>query len=402
MVLTLPEDFEGAETLEGEKVSVFKANGETEAKVTVPAYGSISLKPAKAQACCEPLVKACKTKEGIRLENDKVTLLIDDRGEITSYVLKENGFEYAKEPMNHLRLFKNTPRIFDAWDIDSNYEVQEIEGARDVETEIGKSEGFIAKVIVKGKIGVSEFTETISLTAGDRVVRVDMDIDWKELHRILKVAFPINVLATEGVNEIQFGYVKRPTHRSRIGDKDRFEVCNHRYSALFDGSHGAGVLNDCKYGIGMKDSTLNLTLLTAASSPEMRADNKRHFFSYGFMGWNGSFEESNIVEEGYRFNIAPVEAKGSSVKTCGFETSNRGIVCEAVKPADDRSKDTIVRLYEAYRSACTVKIRMPLFAEKKVWLCDLLEKREEEVKVNGNEVTLTFAPFEVKTLRVSD
>ena len=40
---------------------------------------------------------------------------------------------------------------------------------------------------------------------------------------------------------MQFGYVERPAHRSKAYDKDRFEVCNHRYSALCDGSHGAAV-----------------------------------------------------------------------------------------------------------------------------------------------------------------
>lgn len=101
------------------------------------------------------------------------------------------------------------------------------------------------------------------LAADGRRVDFVTTVDWHELHRLLKVEFPVSVQASEGINEIQFGYLKRPTHRSRLYDSDRFEVCNQRYSALCDESHGAAVLNDCKYGISMKENALQLTLLRA-------------------------------------------------------------------------------------------------------------------------------------------
>ena len=93
------------------------------------------------------------------------------------------------------------------------------------------------------------------------------EVDWKEMHRLLKAGFPVNVYAENGINEMQFGFVEHPTHRSRAYDKDRFEVCNHRYSALADGAHGAAVLNDCKYGISMNGNALELTLLRAGTCP---------------------------------------------------------------------------------------------------------------------------------------
>ncbi len=401
VTFTLPENFKnGAETAEGKGVTCFEKDGRLEASVTVPAFGNVTLIPSAKALKAEAVARAYAGNDGFRLENDKVSVLVNKNGEIVSYVLKENGMEYAKAPMNRLRLFKSTPRLFDAWDIDSNYEVQECDGARDVVVAIERSEGLTVKLSVSGKIGVSEFRQTLSLTEGDKVVRIDTDIDWKELHRILKASFPVNVLATEGINEIQFGFVKRPTHRSRLGDKDKFEVCNHRYSALCDGSHGAAVLNDCKYGIGMKDSTLELTLLTAAASPEMRADNRKHSFSYGFMGWAGSFEESDVVEEGYRFNIAPVFKKGSCEEKQELRVSEKAVTVEAVKTADDRSGDLVVRLYEAYRTTCTTRIEGEMIRGRKIWLCDLLENKEEEVFADNGELTLNFTPFEIKTLRI--
>ncbi len=123
---------------------------------------------------------------------------------------------------------------------------------------------------------------------------------------MLKTAFPVNVYAENGINEIQFGYLERPAHRSRPYDQERFEVCNHRYSAFCDGNSGAAVLNDCKYGISMNENSLELTLLRASASPEMRADNKVHHFTYAFTAWEGSFMDSDVVRQGYELNVKPL------------------------------------------------------------------------------------------------
>ena len=91
--------------------------------------------------------------------------------------------------------------------------------------------------------------------------------------------------------------VERPMHRSRAYEKERFEVCNHRYSAVCDGGNGFAVLNDCKYGISMEDGALELTLLRAGACPDMQADNRIHTFTYGAAAWNGSFQESDVVKQ---------------------------------------------------------------------------------------------------------
>ena len=404
-LVDLPKEFEGgAVTPEGESVPVVCTEGKVEALVSLPALGGVSLLPAKeatTNALSEtPIAKASVTADGIWLENDQVKILLNEKGEIISYRLHDFDYEYVKEPMNHLRMFKCVPRVFDAWDIDSNYTFQETEGAYDVKTEVLQAEGLSVKVKVTGKIGVSSFEQIISLRADSKRLDVEMDIDWKELHKLLKVAFPMNVFTQEGINEIQFGYVKRPTNRSRLSDKDRFEVCNHRYSALCDASHGGAVLNDCKYGIGMKDNSLELSLLTAAASPEMRADNRKHTFRYGFVAWEGSFETSGVVQEGYDFNVAPQCVNGTVESFSGFETDKAAVILETIKPADDRSGDVILRLYEAYKSTCNATIKLPICKGKKVFLCDLLENEEQELLVNGDEVALRFDPFEIKTLRV--
>ena len=99
-----------------------------------------------------------------------------------------------------------------------------------------------------GRISQSAYTQYIRLAADSRRLEFETIIDWKELHRLLKTSFPVNVYAENGINEIQFGYVKdRPTVPDR-NDQERFEVCNHHYSA-FRMQMRRPCLNDCKYGI---------------------------------------------------------------------------------------------------------------------------------------------------------
>ena len=168
-------------------------------------------------------MSAEKITDGIVLENSQVRVKINKKGEVTSFVLKESGREFAADALNCFHFYKDVPRMFDAWDIDSNYREQELEGAFDVCTEL-VSDGIEAVIKVTGKIGNSSYTQYIRLAKDSRRLEFDTTIDWKELHRLLKTSFPVAVYAENGINEMQFGYVMRPTHRSREYEKDRFEV----------------------------------------------------------------------------------------------------------------------------------------------------------------------------------
>ncbi len=406
-LITLPESFKGgAVTADGKEVSTAVSGDEVQALVTLPAYGAVTVLHAGADLAGKDLTRSAaaritKTAGGYCLENGQVQAFINENGEIPSFLLKSSGREFAAGPMNHLQMYKDVARLFDAWDIDSNYIKQETDGAFDVSIEVLCESGLKAALKVTGKIGRSSYSQVISLTAESRRVEISMTIDWKEQHRLLKTAFPVSVYAEEGINEIQFGYVKRPTHRSKAYDKDRFEVCNHRYSALCDGAHGAAVLNDSKYGISMNENRLELSLLKAACSPEMRADNGIHQFTYAFTAWEGDFMDCDVVKQAYELNVAPVLCDGLSEVAGNFRTDQDNIMLETVKLAEDGSGDWILRLYESKKAAVKAAIAMPLLEGRRAFLCDMLENEEEEIMVNGNEIILDFRAFEVKTVRIS-
>ena len=61
------------------------------------------------------------TETGAVMENEAVRAVLNRRGEVVSFVDKKTGREFAASAMNRLLAYKDIPRTFDAWDIDSNY-----------------------------------------------------------------------------------------------------------------------------------------------------------------------------------------------------------------------------------------------------------------------------------------
>nr|AHF24654.1 putative alpha-mannosidase [uncultured bacterium Contig13] len=392
-----PEYADGAVSADGQAVPVQQTADGLLGRVSVPACGAVSLKPRKVKKQVSAF--AGKENDQFVLENEFVRAAVSNRGEVISFTDKKTGRDFAAAPMNRLLMFKDVPRMFDAWDIDSNYILQPIALNEPVDVTISEENGLRAVLHVERSIQDSVFAQDIVLCAGSRRLDFVTRIDWRELHRLLKVEFPVDVQAAEGINEIQFGYMARPTHRSRLYDSDRFEVCNQRYSALCDQSHGAAVLNDCKYGISMNGNSLQLTLLRAAACPEMPADNGEHTFTYAFTAWEGSFLDSPVVREAYDLNVPLQAAPGHCPVFSAFRPDAANVFIDTVKPAEDGSGDIILRLYEAKRAdtACRLALGIPA---KSVFLCDMLETTREELPIHQHAVSLRFRTFEVKTLRI--
>lgn len=401
-IIKIPEKYKGGvRASSGQKVFLYEEEGL--AMVEIPAFGAVTLYPCENEAKErgeKPFAQAGEEGEAFVLENEYLRVCLNHKAEVTSFILKENGKEFAKTPMNRFRMFKDVPRKFDAWDIDSNYVFQETEGAFDVQVKIGASHGAMAVLEVQGRIGSSSYRQTISLEAGARRLEFDTEIDWRERHRLLKASFPTVIYGETGINEIQFGYTRRPMHRSRVYDKERFEVCNHRYSAVCDEGNGFAVLNDCKYGISMEDGALELTLLRAAASPDMEADQRVHRFTYGVTAWSGSFRDCDVVRQGYEINEKPLVIPGSLEPFSLAGTDSDHVIIESVKLAEDGSKDMIFRMYECKNAMGKAGfwVNRPV---KSMWLCDMLEEKQEELDVKDGRTELDFGAFEIKTVRVS-
>ena len=252
-----------------------------------------------------------------------------------------------------------------------------------------------AALRVKRKVNESELTQRIVL--GHDALRLDFvtEIDWREKHKMLKVAFPVSVYAREAIEEVQFGYVKRPTHRSKQSDRDRYEVSNQRYTALCDGGAGAAVLNDCKYGVNVLSNEIRLTLLKAPMMPDMYADLGRHEFTYSFCPFVGQFEHSDVLRQAAQLNEGVI--LGGELQECGaiFVGDRKNIVVETIKPSDTVENALLVRAYEAMGMQTDVQFTLS-DRVRRVVETDMLEENGRECLSNGT-LQASFGAFEIKT-----
>ncbi|HEY9076057.1 MAG TPA: glycoside hydrolase family 38 C-terminal domain-containing protein [Anaerolineaceae bacterium] len=397
VLIELPAGFKGAVHASGRLLPTQAIDGKTFTEVTLPSCGwaTVTLDPSTQPV---EIVHAQKATPSL-LENDLLRVTLNERGEITSIFDKEAGRELAAGVCNRFMLYKDVPNWFDAWDIDSNYEEMPVDLPEPAEIEVLGAGALAAAVRVRRRLHNSTVEQVIRLRHGSRRVDFITKVDWQERHKLLKVAFPVAYHANEALHEIQFGHIARPNHRSRPYDASRFEVCNHKWSALVEGERGFAVLNDSKYGLNVLGNSINLTLLKSPLAPDMTADLGEQTFTYAFYAWNGSMAQSRLLQEAYDLNTPVTTAPGSAADRSLFNLSAPNVVIETVKFAEDGSGDLIVRLYEAMRSAtrCTLTTSLPV---QSAWQTNMLEEEPTALPFAGGKVELNFRPFEIKTLRL--
>lgn len=393
-------------------------------EVLIPSCGYVTIYPfdkaveKKADAHMSSKVSVRKVGNDIIMENEFVRIQINKIGQISSILEKEKNIEFADGLCNDFRMYQDINIDYDAWEMTSFYEELPVELSSEAVVEIVESGPLLGKVRVSRALNSSSMQQEIILMASDHRVDFHTTVEWKETHKLLKVAFPVNVFTEEAIEEIQFGYVKRPTHRSRRYDADRFEVCNQKYTALAETDRGFAVLNDCKYGVSTNGGSIELTLLRAPVKPDMYADKGLQEFTYSFYAYTGSFSNSDVVRKGYELNYPVQTCSGDAGIGTLFGVNHKNVIIETVKPAEDGSEDLIVRLYEAQKShtSCELRVDLPV---KKAYETNMLEEEERELQIlrnsmrmnqaeyntdvfNSVRIPLSFHPFEIKTIRLKN
>jgi alpha-mannosidase len=390
----LPAGWAGA-LHEGEPLVTQDIGGIRYVEVKVPGCGWTTLTEGEAWPTAAKPLQATPT----RMENEVLRLEFNRSGEMVSMWDKTAGRELAAGPMNAFKLFKDIPTCYDAWDIDSNYKLNPVELTTKAQIEVVSAGPLAAVLRIRRKIHDSELEQEVWLRRNSRRVEFRTCMDWREKHKLLKVAFPTPLRCDEAIHEIQFGHLRRPTHASRPYDADRFEVCNQKWSAVAEENAGVAVLNDCKYGINVEGGTLQLTLLRAPMAPDMTADQGRQEFTYAVYAWTGPMVESGLVREGYDLNVPVRVRQGSAGSAALFAIGSPSVILETVKVAEDGSGDLILRMYESLRTTvkCTVLTELPF---KKAFTVNLVEEESQPLASKNGALELEFKPFEIKTIRL--
>jgi alpha-mannosidase len=221
---------------------------------------------------------------------------------------------------------------------------------------------------------------------------------------MLRTSFPVNVQTPEAVCEIQFGAIRRPTHRNTVWDMAKFEISAHKWVDLSDGNYGVALLNDCKYGHKVDENILDINLLRSPIYPDPEADLGHHQFTYALYPHKGDYFDGKVVQAGYALNVplsvVPLSpnAGGELPAGCSFlGVDPENIVVETVKRAED-GQDMVIRLFECAGRETLAKLEMN-FAFKSAVLVNLMEECCDQSKLRAG-MQLLFGPFEIHTLKV--
>jgi alpha-mannosidase len=361
----------------------------------VPALGA-GIPDAAAQASLR------RDGDVVVLENALARFTLDARGRVISAVDLASGREaIAPGESAGLQLFRDTPNLWDAWDIDEHYRrhEEELDAVVSLEVDDGR-----AAVRVTRSVGESTIEQEFTLAPDTATLEITTQVDWHERQKLLKLAFPLDVRADRAASEVQFGHVYRPTHENTSWDAARFETSAHRWVHVGEPGFGVAVANDSTYGhdisrrqrLGGGTMTLvRQSLLRAPLFPDPEADQGEHLVRSSL---TVGAEIADAIAAGYAINLPP-RAVAAPIEPL-VSVDGDGVLVESVKLAEDRSGDVIVRLYEALGRRTSARVGLGFEAASLVQT-DLLEQPLEEPDgFDASTGMLSARPFQVVTLRI--
>lgn len=406
---------------------------------TVPPMGYVVVEAADERPI--PSLTATETL----LENDILRVELDADGAIRQiYDRRANRPMIADgEVANRLAVYRDDG---DAWDFPMDYAERPPRYMQLVAAQ-AFVQGPQAVVEQTYRLGHSEVVQRVVLTAGSARIDFQTRIRWREPKTMLRTSFPVAVHADEATFEIQFGSIRRPTHRNTTWDLARDEVPAHRWVDLSQGDYGVALLNDCKYGHKVKGHTLDLNLLRSVPYPGPRlvrddevapgephhgySDQCDHLVTYALYPHLGDHVEGRVARAGYELNV-PLRATAvephvgpptggsptggsptGSLPTGSLPTGSsptgslptgkafiqvdaETVIVETVKRAQD-GEGMIVRLYECAGRGVQTTLRLG-FSVSSAQEVDLMEENARPLPLHDNTLNLSFMPFEIKTL----
>ena len=346
---------------------------------------------------------------GTTLENANLKVVIDPQtGCITSLFDKKSNFESLAPNScgNELQAFKDTPKEYDAWNVDpGTFDVPPTTLHTVDSVQMTETGPLRSTVRVTRHWQSSKFVQDITLFAGADHVAVNNDIDWHETHILLKASFPLAATAPNATYEIPYGSIERPTTRNNSWEKARFEVPAMRWADLGDGQHGFSLINTDKYGYDAVGNQLRLTLLRSPTWPDPDADRGKERFTYELFPHAGTWQQAGTVQHGYNDNyklkaMQVAAHEGSMPAEHSFlATDSDHVVVTAMKKAED-SDALVIRFYEWAGKGGNVTLTLPAGATG-ASLTNLVEKPEgSPLSVSGDHVTVPITPFQIQTVRV--
>ncbi|MBQ8503013.1 MAG: alpha-mannosidase [Clostridia bacterium] len=317
---------------------------------------------------------------GDTVETPYYSVKFNSDGSIESLYDKELQREWAKGDFNKLKLYTDNPGNYDAWDILPNYKDKQIEVKVVSPLTLKEKDGESASFVCTLGTEKSTWEMTVRLFRRSRGIEVENKVNWQEKHILAKAEFSCNVLTRKAVCDTSAGYIERETHRNTTWQQARFECCHHKWCDMSEFGGGVALINDGKYGVGLYENTMSLSLLRATIRPDVVSDMGEHNFCYMILPHKGDPIGARVNEIALQYNV-PLVRCDAQWKLPHFEP----LYLQAAKKSEDGTM-TVIRLSEQKGTRGSIRL------DRKVKLLNMLEEVEDETDV------IEYKPFEIITI----
>jgi alpha-mannosidase len=345
------------------------------------------------------------------LETPFYLIVFDTAGRIKSLFDKRQNREMVAPGgvFNAFITAMDVPVYWDAWDIEADWVKHINQETQLVMSGISTDGPVCFRLRRAYEIGAaSRLMQDMVCYADNPRIDFETRVSWHEKQRLLKVEFDTAIDATQVRCEVQYGHIRRNTHRNLMQDRAQFEICAHKWISLEEEGSGIALLNNCKYGHDVEGGKMRLSLLRSPIAPAPDADRGVHYFTYSLLPFAGNFSNAGIIHSAYEIN-SPVSVLFTSdgattadgaLKRSFCTVDGNAVIIECVKaPENGSTGELILRLYESLGGKCrtTLHFSRELLTAAET---DMLEDKPKPLAVQGRDLGLEFRPFEIKTLRL--
>ncbi len=253
------------------------------------------------------------------------------------------------------------------------------------------------------------FSTRIRLCAGLRRIEFRTKLLNNDRFVRYRLLFPTSIRNGEGVHEIPFGAIRRPSG---------VEFPAQNWMDYGNGERGMALLNRGLPGNNVADGTMMVSLLRCTRivaygfgggyEPGMTSDSgfelgKELTFDYALVPHAGDWRQAGIHREGMEFNNPLLVHTASShpgvLPRCWslLQMTHPNVLVSTLKPGEQGG--AVLRIYEAAglpAKGVRVKLSVPVVAAEEV---NLMEDPCQALSTHKDAARLDLHPFEIKTLR---
>lgn len=339
---------------------------------------------------------------GTWIENAFLRVEVDPRtGAIVQLLDKANGRQALRPGgrANVLWVHEDRPAEWDAWNIVTWGEREEVTRVTALSSSVT---GRAATLVVERAWGASTFRQELVLGRAARFLEIRNEVDWREDHKLLKVAFEPVERPDSATWEIPYGTIGRSGRPRTQAERAKFEVPGGRWADVSAGGTGFSVLTDGKHGWDYRDGTLRLSLLRSPTWPDSLADRGPHVFRFALYPHAGDRVDAGTHELAAAYGVPLLATRepphrgplGASFSLLSAAPGSIGV--EWVKRAED-SDALVLRLVEwAGRPAETVvRLACPEVSARRA---NHLEDPGEALPRRGDGFVVSLRPHEIATV----